>query len=73
MAYDPDERQRCEVMLGHDHQCEKSAGYLVMTQIPPYTQMHTCDQHLAITIDRMLGHHPMPVIVRRYHAWTIEL
>ena len=63
---------RCEFEAFGD-QCAFASRFLVMTQIPPYTQAHTCHEHLPMFIDRFLGHELVPIIVRRVRVpedWT---
>ena len=53
--------------------CSFAARFLVMTQTPPYTQAHTCHQHLPGFVERLLGTERVPVIVRRIYLtedWT---
>jgi len=61
----------CEFSL-KGHCCEAPARFLVMTQIPPYTQARACEKHLLVFVDRLLGTEHCPVIICRIRQndWT---
>lgn len=67
------EEPTCEFTKGDNTKCTLASQFLVMTQIPPYTQAHTCHEHLPIFVDRLLGTERCPVVIRRvcpYPDWT---
>jgi len=68
----PAEQQEC-AFVGVYGKCLRIAEFLVMTQIPPYTQEYVCGDHLLTVTDRLLGIMHCPVLIRRVRLpedWT---